>query len=292
MPPPMTRAVRGGHGGSSPRCGLAVELGPQRAPAGLRVGDLRDEALDERDLGVQQGEPVLLLDEEQRVHAAGERARRSARGSRRAAPRAGAGGARAASTTSSGGSAAMSDERRDEVRVLVPGTSTSSRSQSRSSAPAGVGERVHRALGALALAGGLLLARRSPALASWLDDHVERAVVELDAALVAVLAQRAAQLVRVHRPAREVGQHREREQVVDLASLRCGARAGHLVSSDYTGPNKSAVSSFAAASCARRSPRPGRDLRPAQPRTAASASNTAGGPATRRLPDSSASPAR
>src|SRR5690606_18064429 len=35
---------------------------PCAAPAGLRVGDPPHEPLDERDLGLQQREPVLLLD--------------------------------------------------------------------------------------------------------------------------------------------------------------------------------------------------------------------------------------
>ena len=50
-----------------------MELGPERVPACLRVRDAVGESLDERGLGVEQGEPVLLLDQEQRVHARGER---------------------------------------------------------------------------------------------------------------------------------------------------------------------------------------------------------------------------
>jgi len=51
-----------------------VEPGPERPPPGFRVGDLLDEPLDERGLGVQQGEPVFLLDLEVR-HLGGEFAR-------------------------------------------------------------------------------------------------------------------------------------------------------------------------------------------------------------------------
>ena len=122
-------------------------------------------------------------------------------------------------TTSLGGSAAISDERGHEVRVLVLRHLDQLPQPVAQLPPAGVGQRVHRALRALARAGGLLLgdqARPWPAA----HDHVERAVVEADAALVAVLAQGPAQLVRVHRPAGEIGQHRERQQVADLA-FRC-----------------------------------------------------------------------
>src|SRR5262249_59547814 len=54
--------------------GLTWDLGPPRAPPGFRVGDLPDEPLDERGLGVQHREPVFLLDQEQLRHALGERA--------------------------------------------------------------------------------------------------------------------------------------------------------------------------------------------------------------------------
>ena len=50
------------------RDGLPVESGPLRAPASLGVTDLRDEPLHERRLGVEQGKPVLLLDQEQPRH--------------------------------------------------------------------------------------------------------------------------------------------------------------------------------------------------------------------------------
>jgi hypothetical protein len=50
-----------------------VKLAPERAPAGLGVDDVVDEPLDEARLGFQQGEPVLLLHEEQGMHASGER---------------------------------------------------------------------------------------------------------------------------------------------------------------------------------------------------------------------------
>src|SRR5690349_12417849 len=42
--------------------------GERRAPASLWVADIGDEPLDERRLGVEQGEPVLLLHEEQPGH--------------------------------------------------------------------------------------------------------------------------------------------------------------------------------------------------------------------------------
>ena len=51
-----------------------MELRPLRGPARARVGDALDELLDERGLGVEQREPVVLLDEEQRVDATLDRA--------------------------------------------------------------------------------------------------------------------------------------------------------------------------------------------------------------------------
>jgi hypothetical protein len=53
--------------------GFVVEFGPRPAPAGLRLGDAFDELLDEGGIGVQHGKPVVLLDQEQRVHPGGER---------------------------------------------------------------------------------------------------------------------------------------------------------------------------------------------------------------------------
>ena len=50
-----------------------MEFGPHAPPSGLRIGDLLDELLDERRLGLQQGEPVVLLDQEQPGHALAQR---------------------------------------------------------------------------------------------------------------------------------------------------------------------------------------------------------------------------
>lgn len=91
--------------------------------------------------------------------------------------------------------------------------------------PPRVGERVDRPLRPPALAAGLVL-HDEPCPGELPDHHVERGVGEPDAAVVAVVAQGPAQLVRMHRSLREVGQHRQRQQVVDLAFL-------HLVRIDY-----------------------------------------------------------
>ena len=53
---------------------LLVESRPERAPPVLGVGDAPGQLAGERGVGVQQRDPVLLLDEEQRMHAAGQRA--------------------------------------------------------------------------------------------------------------------------------------------------------------------------------------------------------------------------
>jgi hypothetical protein len=57
-----------------------------------------------------------------------------------------------------------------------------------------VGQRVHGAFGALPVAAGLLLVDEA-GLGQLFGDHVKRAVVELDASAVAVVAQGSAQFV-------------------------------------------------------------------------------------------------
>ena len=50
-----------------------MELGPLLTPADLRVSDLLDEPLDELRLGVQQRDPEVLFDQEERVDSSGKR---------------------------------------------------------------------------------------------------------------------------------------------------------------------------------------------------------------------------
>src|SRR6185437_15435002 len=200
------------------REGLSVESGPLWAPPGFRVGDLPDEPLDERGLGVQQGEPVLLLDEEQRGHALGEGARDDGLdlGALRGQP-----GEPLPEQLQNlaGRQRADQRERGHEVRVLVLRLLHQLAQPVVQLGPARVGDGVDGPLRALPLAAGLLRGHE-PSPFQLLDHHVQGAVVELDAPLVAMVPQCAAQLVGVHRPLRQVRQHGEREQVAYLAFLR------------------------------------------------------------------------
>ena len=82
---------------------------------------------------------------------------------------------------------------------------------------AGLGDRVHRALGALALAGGLLRGDQT-VLLQRLDDGVQGAVVELDALLLAAGAQRRGDLVGMHRSLGQAAEDGQRERVRHSAS--------------------------------------------------------------------------
>ncbi len=81
---------------------------------------------------------------------------------------------------------------------------------------AGVSQAVDGALGASARALGLLR-DDEPVLLQRLDNRIKRAVVELDALVLAPLAHRGRHLVGVHRVLRETRQHHQREQIVHLA---------------------------------------------------------------------------
>src|SRR5215831_12897296 len=200
------------------RDGLPVESGPLRAPSGFRVGDLPDEPLDERGLGVQQREPVLLLDQEQRGHALGKGALDDGLdlGALRGQP---GEPLPEQGENLAGWQRADQRERGHEVRVLVLRLLDQLAQPVAQLGPAHVGDGVHGPLRALPLAAGFLLGDE-PRPFQLLDHHVQRAVVELDAPLVTMVAQRAAQLVGVHGSLRQVGQHREREQVAHLAFVR------------------------------------------------------------------------
>ena len=188
-----------------------MELRPQRAPAGVGVGDAGDEALDERDVRVEQGEAVVLLDQEQRVHAAGDRVvdQRADLGAGRSEPlqpRAQQG------DDVVGVERPDQRERRDEVGVLVLRLGHQLAEPRVQLGTAGVRDRVRRPLGPLARAAALLLSDQ-PAAGQLLEHHVERTVREADAPRVAVGLQRAAELVRVHGLPREVREHAEGEHV-------------------------------------------------------------------------------
>ncbi len=212
-----------------------MELAPQPAPAGLRVVDPFDEPLDEGGFGVQQGEPVFLLDQEQRVHAPGQRAvdQLADLGALLGEP---------AKPPAQQLDHLARWQRRDqrqrghEVRVLVLRLLDQLAQPVAQLIAAGVGERVHGAFRALARAGGFLLDDEA-GLGQLPYHHVQRAVVELDAAIVAALAQQPAQLVGVLRPRRQVRQHRQRQQVVHLPSARHAASSSieRLSRINYTG---------------------------------------------------------
>ena len=94
-------------------------------------------------------------------------------------------------------------ERGHEVRVLMLRLLDQLAQPVMQLGPARVGDGVDGPLRALPLAAGLLRGHE-PSPFQLLDHHVQRAVVELDAPLVAVVPQRAAQLVGVHRSLRQV----------------------------------------------------------------------------------------
>jgi hypothetical protein len=77
-------------------------------------------------------------------------------------------------------------------------------------AAACVGERVHGVLGPLTLAARCVLLDE-PGTGELPDHHVQGAGAVLDAACVAVLAQRPTERVRMHRLLAEVRQHRKPE---------------------------------------------------------------------------------
>jgi len=76
----------------------------------------------------------------------------------------------------------------------------------------GLGDLVDRALGPAAGAAGLTRPDQA-VLLQRLDHRVERAVVELDAELLAPAAQRGGDLVRVHRALVQAAQHRQSQRV-------------------------------------------------------------------------------
>src|ERR1039457_2242682 len=104
-------------------------------------------------------------------------------------------------------------------------------------APSGVGDRIHGTFRALTVAGGFLPDDET-SLGELLDHHVQRAVVELDAARVTVVAQGAAHLVRMHRGPGQIGKHSHRKQVAYLpppAHTRSLLQTHHLVTPYYPG---------------------------------------------------------
>src|SRR6202035_3561896 len=177
---------------------LTVEVGPRAGPVGGGVGDALDEPAGEGRVGLQQGEPVLLLDQEEPGPPAGQ-------GRVDQAPGLGLQPGQAAlplpqqAEGLAGRQRADERQRGHEGRVLVLRPLDQLGEPVPQLAAAGVGEGVHGALGPLPGAAGLLLVDE-PGPGQLPDDHVQRSVVELDAAVVAVLAQGASQLVRVHGP--------------------------------------------------------------------------------------------
>src|SRR6185437_2703186 len=197
------------------RCVLVVKAGPQADPVGGWIGDLLDEPADEAGLRGQQGGPVLLLDQEERGHPAGHR---------RADQRPDLGQLPvevAEPPPEQAGDLIRRQrgdqrERRHKRRVLVLRLLDQLAQPVAQLGPARVGQRVHGAFRPLAGPAGLLFGDEAGP-GQLADDHIQRPVVVLDAAVVTVLAQVPAELVRVHGLLAQVRQHREGEQVADLA---------------------------------------------------------------------------
>src|ERR1017187_5423936 len=103
--------------------------------------------------------------------------------------------------------------------------------------PSGVGDRIHGTFRALTVAGGFLPDDET-SLGELLDHHVQRAVVELDAARAVVVEQRTARLERVPRGPSQIGKHSHRKQVAYLpppGHTRSLLQTHHIVTPYYPG---------------------------------------------------------
>src|SRR5216683_3934843 len=164
---------------------LAVEVGPRAGPIGGGVGDALDEMAGKGRFRLDQGDPVLLLEEEEPGYPGGPRGVDQAAGLGLLRGEVAEPGAQQAEDLA-GGQRRDHRQRRNEGGVLVLRLLDELTEPVPQLVAAGVGEGVHGALGPLPGTAGLLLGDE-PGLGQLADDHVQRAVVELDAAVVAVL---------------------------------------------------------------------------------------------------------
>ncbi len=118
-------------------------------------------------------------------------------------------------STSSGGRHGKQREPGLELRELLGGRREHLAQPVDQLDAAGVEQLVDRPLGAPALALGLLRLDQPRAL-ERLHDRVERAVVELDALVLAALAHGRRHLVRMHRALLQAGEHRKGEGIGSL----------------------------------------------------------------------------